>query len=370
MSRHGSGNWWCRSLENNDLNIARAIWWKDGTIYLLDQTQLPATEEILEITEVSRLIRAIRQLSIRGAPALGIAGAYGVLLATRDWQESEAAPDWDTLDERISPLREARPTAVNLRWAIDRTIHAARQVDPSTHSTQAEAYRKMLDEAVTIHQEDEERCRRIGEYGAELLGDNASIVTHCNTGALATGGIGTALGVIYSAVMHGKQVHVYADETRPLLQGARLTAWELQRARIPTTVMTDGMAASLMHQQKIDAVIVGADRIANNGDTANKIGTYQLAIAARAHQVPFYVAAPTSTIDFSLDAGEEIPIEMRGKSEVIRWGDIPTAPEEIDVYAPAFDVTPANYITAIITDAGIFTPPVNFREMLPAHLQK
>jgi len=361
MCLPGNGNWWCRSLESNALNIANALWWEEDTLCLLDQTRLPAEEVTLHITEVSELIEAIRKLSVRGAPAIGIAGAYGVVLAARPWKESSHPPDWEQLTSEISALREARPTAVNLSWAIDRMIRTVSSAHPPSRGA---AYDAFLAEAKNIHEEDEERCRRIGEHGAALLSETSQVITHCNTGALATGGIGTALGVIYAAVMQGRQVQVYADETRPLLQGARLTAWELQRANIPVTVMTDGMAASLMDQQPIDAVIVGADRIAVNGDTANKIGTYQLALTAHSHNVPFYVAAPTSTIDPDLETGREIPIEIRGKSEVVRWGNLQTAPEGVDVYAPAFDVTPNRYISAIITDRGVVRPPYNLRSIL------
>lgn len=344
-------------MENKSLNIAKSIWWENGVIHMLDQTKLPAKEVKLHITNADDLIESIKRLSIRGAPALGVAGAYGMLLVADDWKDSSEAPDWEAIKSDLEPLRNARPTAVNLSWAIHRILEEAESQNPANKS---EAYHLMKQQAMALHQEDEDRCREIGEYGAELLSDTSQVVTHCNTGALATGGIGTALGVIYAAVMHGKNISVYADETRPLLQGARLTAWELQRANIPVTVMTDGMAASLMQRENIDAVIVGADRIANNGDTANKIGTYQLAIAAKAHDVPFYVAAPTSTIDTSLESGEDIPIEMRGSDEVIRWGDIPTAPNDIPVYSPAFDVTPAQYIAGIITDVGIAREPYDF----------
>jgi len=346
---------------NEFSQIPRALWWEDHRLFLLDQTRLPSEEIILEIQSPAQLIAAIQRLAVRGAPALGIAGAYGVLLAAAGWQHSQASPDWDAFESEVQQLREARPTAVNLRWAIDRVIRIARESRPSSEE---QAYQSLEKEAISIHEDDQQRCQKIGEYGMGLLGESATVITHCNAGALATGGIGTALGVIYSAAMHGKQVRVYADETRPLLQGARLTTWELQRAHIPVTIMTDGMSASLMHQQHIDCVIVGADRIANNGDTANKIGTYQLAIAAKAHQVPFYVAAPTSTVDQSLPGGDDIPIEMRQGDEVISWGKIKTAPAGVGVYSPAFDVTPASYISAIITDTGIAYPPFNFRKFL------
>jgi methylthioribose-1-phosphate isomerase len=245
-------------LENSSLNIPRTIWWENDAVHLLDQTQLPKKEEILTIRDADALIDAIKRLSVRGAPALGIAGAYGVLLIASGWQHDKAKPRWTELREAVNPLRESRPTAVNLAWAIDRVILAAESQQPSTMES---AYSLMQQEAAEIHIEDEERCKKIGMHGAEVLSESANVITHCNAGALATGGIGTALGVIYAAVMQGKQVHVYSDETRPLLQGARLTAWELQRANIPVTVMTDGMAASLMHQRSIDAVVVGADRI-------------------------------------------------------------------------------------------------------------
>ena len=360
-SARETGNWWCRSLANENLNIARALWWEGSILKMLDQTQLPENEVVLEISEIPDLISAIKRLSVRGAPALGVAGAYGTVLAARPWENSKQTPDWHSLETDLQPLMDARPTAVNLRWAIQRVLDAAKARNPATA---AGAYDLLESEAITLHREDEERCRKIGEYGADLLSDQPKIITHCNTGALATGGIGTALGVIYAAAMHGKAVEVYADETRPLLQGARLTAWELRRAEIPVHVMTDGMAASLMQRESIDAVIVGADRIAANGDTANKIGTYQLAIAARAHEVPFYVAAPTSTIDLSVESGEEIPIEIRDGAEVISWGNIRTVPDGIDVYSPAFDVTPATYIHSIITDIGVISPPYDLRRFL------
>lgn len=361
MYQHARENWWSNSSVNRDLNIARALWWENNTLHLLDQTQLPEKEIVLHIRDVPHLIEAIKALSIRGAPALGIAGAYGTVLAASEWEGSTAPPDWDQLQQKVGPLISARPTAVNLGWAVNRMIARGRETGPTTSGN---AYRLLEQEAVAIHREDEERCKKIGRNGAELLADSGQVITHCNTGALATGGIGTALGVIYSAVMHGKSVRVYADETRPLLQGARLTAWELQRAGIPVTVMSDGMGAALMQQEPINCVIVGADRIANNGDTANKIGTYHLAIAAQAHNVPFYVAAPTSTIDTTIESGNDIPIEIRGEEEVLSWREIQTAPENVPAYAPAFDVTPAAYIAAIITDIGIAYPPFNFHTFL------
>jgi len=364
MCRPATANSWCRSLENNTIKVPKALWWNDGTIEMLDQTKLPAEEVVLHITEIDELIAAIKRLSVRGAPALGVAGAYGVLLVAKSWQNSDETPDWDDLEQRVIPLKESRPTAINLSWAIQRVINVAKSAQPKNAD---EAYQHLEQEAIAIHREDEERCRKIGEYGAELLSGTPKIITHCNAGALATGGIGTALGVIYAAAMHNMSVEVYADETRPLLQGARLTAWELKKANIPVHLMTDGMAASLMRREHIDCVIVGADRIAANGDTANKIGTYQLAIAAKAHDVPFYVAAPTSTIDLSIETGDGIPIEIRGVEEVVHWGDITTAPHGIAVYSPAFDVTPAKYITGIITDVGVTLPPYDLANFTREH---
>ncbi|HKJ68077.1 MAG TPA: S-methyl-5-thioribose-1-phosphate isomerase [bacterium] len=346
---------------SRELNIARALWWENDTLHLLDQTQLPGKEVVLHIRDITQLIEAIKALSVRGAPALGIAGAYGTVLAASEWKDSSAAPDWEQLRQKVDPLISARPTAVNLEWAVKHVMTRGRETRAGTRN---EAYRVLEQEAIALHRDDEERCRKIGEYGAELLAESGRVITHCNTGALATGGIGTALGVIYSAVMQGKSVHVYADETRPLLQGARLTAWELHRAGIPVTVMTDGMGAALMQQESINCVIVGADRIANNGDTANKIGTYHLAIAATVHNVPFYVAAPISTIDTSIADGNDIPIELRGEEEVLSWGEIHTSPEHVTAFAPAFDVTPAAYISAIVTDRGIASPPYDFRAFL------
>lgn len=354
-------------MGNDTLNIAKALWWEQDTLYLLDQTRLPAEEKVLEIRNQRDLVTAIQALSIRGAPALGIAGAYGVLITAAEWKHSSGPPEWTDLRKALKPLLHARPTAVNLQWAIERCLN--RSID-STPSTESAAYQILFQEALAIHKEDQRRCDAIGEYGAALLGTNNRVITHCNTGALATGGIGTALGVIYSAVRQGKQVRVYADETRPLLQGARLTAWELQRAQIPVTVLTDGMAAALMQRQSIDCVIVGADRIATNGDTANKIGTYQLAVSAHFHHVPFYVAAPTSTIDLQLASGDQIPIEMRAPEEILALNDIFIAPKGVDAYSPAFDVTPSTLITGIITDEGIAYPPYDLKQYLKGRLEQ
>jgi methylthioribose-1-phosphate isomerase len=336
--------------------IQPVAWSADGAaIRILDQRELPSREVYRELRSVDDVCDAIRTLAVRGAPAIGIAGAMGVALALDD-DALERTPLTTWLHEAQSRIRGARPTAVNLAWAVDRVADAvtARATDIESARTIARA------EADRILEEDREMCRRIGEHGAPLIPDGARVLTHCNAGALATGGIGTALAAIYVAFEQGKRVEVYADETRPLLQGSRLTAWELQRAGIQATVLADGAAASLMREREIDLCIVGADRIAANGDAANKIGTYGLAIAAAHHGIPFYVAAPTSTFDPRTATGSDIHIEQRSADEV-RCGFGPlTAPASVDVYNPAFDVTPAALITAIVSDRGVHLPPFDF----------
>ena len=325
-----------------------------GVVSLLDQTRLPHEEVVLECRDVPTLVDAIRRLVVRGAPAIGVAAAHGVVMAADRRIASGDSNFVDGLRADLRTLREARPTAVNLAWAIDRldavlTAHAAL---PAT------GLRDRLHEAaVAIHREDEELCRRMGEFGAALLPDPARVITHCNTGALATAGIGTALGVILTAAAQGKRIEVLADETRPLLQGARLTAWELQRAGVPVRVQCDGAAGWALRTQSIDAVLVGSDRIAANGDVANKIGTYPLAVLAHRHNVPFYVVAPTSTFDLGLASGDQIEIEARDGAEVGSVGGVRLAPLGVDGYNPAFDVTPAELVTAIVTDQGVLRPP-------------
>ncbi len=313
---------------------------------LLDQTRLPAETIYRELDDYQEIIGAIKRLEVRGAPAIGIAAAYGVAVGVRQVGKFDDA----AVDKIIGEIRAARPTAVNLFWALDRVRDAYQKGRPSSLEA---ALALLWREAEAIHHEDEEMCRRIGRNGAELVRDGDVILTHCNTGALATGGIGTALGVIYTAVEQGKKICVYADETRPLLQGARLTAWELKEAGIPVTLICDSVAGMLMAQGKIKIAIVGADRIARNGDTANKIGTYSVAVLAKEHGVPFYVAAPTSTFDPGIATGEEIVIEERGEAEVTEGFGKRTAPQGVVVYAPAFDVTPNRLISGFITDQGI-----------------
>ncbi|MBI2266037.1 MAG: S-methyl-5-thioribose-1-phosphate isomerase [Armatimonadetes bacterium] len=330
----------------------RCIGWQEGRVWLLDQTALPLSCVKLEYSAPSDLAAAIRMMKIRGAPAIGVAAAYGLALTAYHSTASNREDFLRELRETSQLLRGTRPTAVNLFWAIDRMLAVAEG------ERNLESMRNLLiSTAIRIQDEDEERCRRIGEGGSALIPDGVGVLTHCNTGALATGGFGTALGVILTAHSKGKRIHVYVDETRPALQGARLTAWELKGAGIPMTLISDNMAGHFMKEKKVQLVIVGADRIALNGDTANKIGTYSLSVLAGAHGIPFYVAAPSSTIDFRISSGDSIPIEERSPKEVVEIGGIRIAPEDIPVANPAFDVTPAENITAIITEEGIHYPP-------------
>jgi methylthioribose-1-phosphate isomerase len=336
--------------------MVKSIEWVGTNVRFLDQTRIPGSEEYIVTADYRKIISAIQSLSIRGAPLIGIAGAYAVVLAAHEFNDP-GFEYWNThLREAARVIGTARPTAVNLSWATERMIDRL-----SGQSRIEEARNALLQEALAIHEEDRQMCSRIGAYGAVLVPQGARVLTHCNTGALATGGEGTAQSVITTSHREGKIVHVFADETRPLFQGARLTAWELSRAGIPVTVITDSSAAALMSSRKIDLVVVGADRIAANGDTANKIGTFALAIAAAYHQVPFYVAAPTSTIDPSIASGGEIQIEERSAHEVTHPAGIKMTPPEALAWAPAFDVTPSSLIAAIITDAGVHRPPYHFR---------
>ena len=336
-------------------------WADDGRgVRIIDQRLLPGELVERELRTLADVRDAIRTLAVRGAPAIGIAGAMGLVTALLP---NEAARRDAMLAEArrvAAEIAATRPTAVNLAWALERVLHAA----ASTDGGGAAMLDAMRREATAILHEDRAMCRRIGEHGLSLLRDGARVLTHCNAGALATGGIGTALAPIYLAKERGWTIEVFVDESRPLLQGSRLTAWELQRADVPVTVLTDGMAASLMREQGIDLCIVGADRIAANGDVANKIGTYSLAIAARYHEVPFVVAAPTSTMDPATPNGGDIVIEQREPDEVRRIGDVETAPPGVCAYNPAFDVTPAALVSAIVTDRGIHRPPYSFGESL------
>jgi methylthioribose-1-phosphate isomerase len=332
----------------------QTIEWKGDRLVLLDQTLLPNEEIYREYRDHREVARAIVDMVVRGAPAIGVTAAFGVALAARELATQGGGDLADRLGPACDALRATRPTAVNLFWAVDRM---RRRAEALRGRPAAEAAEELLAEARAVLEEDVEANRRLGRWGAELLPDEATVLTHCNAGALATAGYGTALGVVRAAVEAGKRVAVVADETRPFLQGARLTAWELLKDGIPVTLITDGMAGYRMQRGGIDAVIVGADRIAANGDVANKIGTYGVAVLARENGIPFYVAAPLSTVDLSLQGGEAIPIEERAREEVTRCGDARVAPEGVGVWNPAFDVTPARYVTAIVTDAGVARPP-------------
>ena len=330
------------------------IEWADGRIHLIDQTLLPNEFNQIYCDDVESVWEAIKSLRVRGAPAIGIAGALGAVLGIWKSQATNYADFAAELKKVTDYLATSRPTAVNLFWALARIEQTAEK-----HKDLEIAQLKdvLLDEAQSIIEEDRARCRAIGHHGLDLIRNGDTILTHCNAGGLATSDYGTALAVMFSAHESGKNISVYADETRPLLQGARLTAWELMQAGIDVTLICDNMAAQVMKEGKIQCVIVGADRIAANGDTANKIGTYNVAILANAHDIPFYVAAPTSTLDLSLETGDLIPIEQRAAEEVTEGFGNRTAPEGVKVYSPAFDVTPAHLITAIITEKGIAHPP-------------
>ena len=330
--------------------------WTSEGVRFIDQTKLPLEETYVLATSYQQVADVIVTMVVRGAPAIGVSAAMGVALGARQTTAStteEFAPEFDRI---CALLAGTRPTAVNLFWAIDR-MKALFAKLRSAGAPLSEIQQALLDEALRMYDQDIADCKAIGAYGADLMPDEGSVLTHCNAGALATCGYGTALGVIRGAVERGKQIHVYADETRPFLQGARLTAWELMADGIPTTVLCDNMAASLMRQGRIQAVVVGADRIAANGDAANKIGTYSVAILAKEHGIPFYVAAPWSTIDRATKTGDEIPIEERSAVEVTHHGGKQLTPHGVGICNPAFDVTPAKYITGIITERGVLRAP-------------
>ena len=330
------------------------VQWHEGAVRLLDQSRLPETVAFLDCRDVDSVALAIRELKVRGAPAIGVTAAMGVALGA----QSCAATDYDAFAKELlaicDRLAATRPTAVNLFWAIERMKRRLAVLRTESIPAIKSALWK---ESQAILEEDIALCKAMGRHGAGLIKQGQTILTHCNAGALATAGYGTALGVIRAAWEQGKQIQVIADETRPVLQGARLTAWELMQDKIPVTLITDNMAGSLMRQGKIDLCIVGADRIAANGDVANKIGTYSVAVLAKAHGIPFYVAAPYSTIDLQTKSGAEIPIEQRQPQEVTTvHGSHPIAPSGVPVYNPAFDVTPAQLVSGIITERGVFTP--------------
>jgi methylthioribose-1-phosphate isomerase len=330
------------------------IQWKDDHVEIIDQTKLPGELAVVQCTTAEQMAEAIRSLRIRGAPAIGIAAAYGVILGIGKSMTQDRESFHGDLEQVMNLLRSTRPTAVNLVWALDRLRNVARQHGEEPVPRVREA---LLEEALLIHRQDARLCEMIGLNGQQLIGDGARVLTHCNAGRLATGGIGTALGILYTAHRLGKRISVYADETRPLLQGARLTVWELMRAGIPVTLLCDNAAGRLMAQKKVDCALVGADRIAANGDVANKIGTYGVAVLCRQHGLPLYVAAPSSTLDLGLENGAAIPIEERAAGEVTEVAGTRIAPCGVPVYNPAFDVTPAQLVSAIVTEAGVFPPP-------------
>ena len=333
----------------------RTVWHEDGRVFIVDQTLLPAELKVVEVVTPEQMWEAIRALRVRGAPAIGVAAAFGVWLAVKQTQPAHPAALAACVDEACEYLATARPTAVNLFWGLERMRRALGKLP---HLSVDQQINGLLAEAAAMIAEDDEVCLAIGRHGAPLLADGARVLTHCNAGGLCTTRYGTALSVIYWAVGHeGKSIEVYADETRPLLQGARLTAWELHRAGIPVTLICDNMAASLMARGRIDAVIVGTDRVAANGDFANKIGTYGVAVLARHHGIPFYVAAPISSIDVATPDGAAIPIEERDGDEVAFHGGVRMAPEGVRIYNPAFDVTPAEFVTAFVTERGLLHPP-------------
>ena len=337
--------------------MLRTISWTGTAVRLLDQTRLPTETVYVDVTDERQMWDAIRRLVVRGAPAIGVAAAFGVYLGVRRFEGGRDAL-LGGVQEVCDHLATSRPTAVNLFWALGRMKRvASEEPDPPRIK------RRLLDEALAMLEEDTRVCRAIGEHGLKLLeelappGETIDLLTHCNAGSLATVQYGTALAPIYLGAERGTKFHVYADETRPLLQGSRITAYELQQNGIPVTVICDGMAATVMSQHKVKAAIVGADRVAANGDVANKIGTLGVAILARHYNIPFFVAAPTSSIDLSLSSGEQIPIEQRPAEEVTRGMGGPTAPPDVDIYNPAFDITPHDLVTAIITENGVANRP-------------
>jgi methylthioribose-1-phosphate isomerase len=335
------------------MSVQAIAWSPSGAVRIVDQRALPDARIERDLESGEAVADAIRTLQLRGAPLIGIAAAMGLVAATRELRAAPREAFLARVDELVRLLAATRPTAVNLRWALDRMARVAAQ----TPGPGAALWERLQSEASAIWEEDRAMCRRIGAAGLPLVPDGATVLTHCNAGALATGGIGTALAPIYLAHDAGRRVHVFVDETRPVLQGSRLTAWELTHAGIACTVIADGVAGSLMRQAAVDVVIVGADRIAANGDFANKIGTYSLAVLARHHGVPFYCAAPSSTIDTTLPDGDGIPIEQRPAEELTTLAGRPVAPAAAAALNPAFDVTPARFVSGFVTDRGIEQPP-------------
>ncbi len=336
--------------------MIKPLFWKNSRLFIVDQTQLPQHYNQIEIKDHHEMAKAIKRLAIRGAPAIGIAAAYGLVLGLKPWRHKSRTAFLSQLDSISQLLSATRPTAVNLQWALNKMKQVARS---NSQDTPKELWPKLLETAHQIHREDIDNCLAIAKQGAALLPTKANLITYCNTGGLATGGLGTALGIIIKAHQQGKIKMVYVNETRPLLQGARLTTWELLQEQVPCKLCTDNMNAYLMDHTKISAVIVGADRIARNGDTANKIGTAGLAVLAHHHKIPFYIAAPTSTIDINIPSGQEIPIEKRSSKELTSVLGKQIAPQNCKTLSPAFDVTPGELISAIITEKNIHYPPFN-----------
>jgi methylthioribose-1-phosphate isomerase len=328
------------------------IEWKENTVVMIDQTRLPGEESYVECKTYEDVADAIKRMVIRGAPAIGVAAAMGIALGAISLRTTKRDEFTAEVKRIAGVILRTRPTAVNLAWAVKRMLGILDEAEGDVEQLKS----RLVGEARYILEEDIDTCKRIGQTGAGLIGDNSIVLTHCNAGALATGGYGTALGVIRAAVEGGKKIEVIATETRPFLQGARLTAWELDRDGIPVSLITDNMAGYIMSKGMVNAVVVGADRIAANGDVANKIGTYTLSVLARSHNIPFYVAAPMSTIDFDCPGGESIPIEERNPDEVTHISGIRIAPE-VNVYNPAFDITPNENVSAIITEKGIVVKP-------------
>ncbi len=348
------------SLQEQEL---QTVWWDNGAVCLIDQRVLPHQRQVVSCQTLNDVAQAIKTMQVRGAPAIGCTAAYGMALVAHHSQASTVSILLDELVQAKAYLDAQRPTAVNLAWATERMLRCAHQYVERPSGVTTEPPRTvqlaacLLTEAHAILAEDLAMCHAIGDHGASLIPERGHVLTHCNAGGLATAGYGTALAPIRTAHSQGRPLHVYVDETRPFLQGARLTAWELQQAGIAQTLITDNMAGYLMQRGEIDCVIVGADRIVANGDVANKIGTYTLAVLAHAHQIPFYVAAPSSTIDLTLATGDEIPIEERAASEVTHFAGQLVAPVGVAAAHPAFDVTPHTLISAIITEQGVITPP-------------
>lgn len=336
------------------MSMLPIIEWKDDHIRILDQRKLPLKKEYYLCRSPKEVLSAIRKMVIRGAPAIGIAAGMGIALGALKSRAKTTAKLIEDLKKVGNILKSARPTAYNLQWAVNRILNLAEERDYLPPDKMKEV---IINEALSILEEDIERNKRIGHFGKELIPDDATVLTHCNAGALATGGYGTALGVIRSAVESGKRVKVLADETRPWLQGLRLTSFELMEDGIPVEIITDNSAGSMMRLGKVDVVITGADRIAKNGDTANKIGTYQLAVLAKENRIPFFIAAPTSTIDPNIKSGDEIEIEFRDQDEIRKIGNKRIVGDDVKALNPAFDITPARYISGIITEKGIIGPP-------------